>query len=59
MARPSILGPGLGAQDTIRLTAPTEELEVEQIGMIPTDGREGDVVEFPDPIEAAPKIDGV
>lgn len=49
----------LERRDKIRLTAPTEELEVEQITTGPTDGREGDVVEFPDPIEATPEIDGV
>jgi cation transport ATPase len=53
------LARALERRDTIRLTAPTEELEVEQIGMVSTDGREGDVVEFPDPIEATPELDGV
>lgn len=53
------LARALERRDTIRLTAPTEELGVEHIRVIPIDGREGDVVEFPDPIEAPPPIDGV
>lgn len=53
------LARALERRDIIRLTAPTEELEVDHIGVIPTDDHEGDLIEFPDPIEAQPSIDGV
>jgi len=46
-------------RDFLRLSAPTEELDIEHIGAVPKDMREEDLVEFPEPIEAPPPLDGV
>jgi hypothetical protein len=46
-------------RDFVRLSAPTEELDIEHIGAIAKDRREEEFVEFPEPIEARPLIDGV
>jgi cation transport ATPase len=46
-------------RDFVRLSALTEELDIEHIGAISKERREEEFVEFPDPIDAPPPIDGV
>jgi cation transport ATPase len=46
-------------RDIIRLSAPTEELEGDVIGALSQHGRDENLVEFPDLIEARPTVDGV
>ena len=46
-------------RDLVRLSAPTEELDIEHIGAIAKERREKEFVEFPDPLDAPPPMDGV
>jgi hypothetical protein len=46
-------------RDLVRLSAPTEELDIEHLGAIAKERHEKEFVEFPDPIDAPPPTDGV